>query len=83
MDILQRRRRHLQGRPIAAFVALERRAEFRERLTRLGGGEPAAGGSWRTIIESPGLRTEVALTARLIGARQEARGICWRLECVA
>ena len=83
VDILQRRRRHLQGKALAAFIALERRAEFRERLAKLCSGEAAADGAWRTIVESPGLRTEVTLTARLIGPREAARGVCWRLESVA
>ena len=77
VDILQRRRRFLRGKPLPALVALERRAEFRQRLRDLGA--PGAQRSWRTIFEAPELRTEVTLTARLIGA-DAAGGICWRLE---
>jgi len=72
VDILQRRRRFLRGKPFAVLVALDQRSAFRERLSGL-----AAEGSWRTVLEALEMRTEVALTARRIGS---GRGICWRLQ---
>lgn len=80
VDVLQRRRRYLQGKPFAALVALERRAQFRDRLRalRAGTGEP----SWSTVIESPGLRSEVRVTARPIGMAGEPRGFCWRVDAL-
>lgn len=71
VDILQRRRRHLRGTSLAALVALDRRAEFRSRT--------AKPGSWSTVFEAPELRTDVTVSARLIG---QAGGICWRLDPV-
>jgi PAS domain S-box-containing protein len=79
VDILQRRRRYLRGKPFAALVALDQRSEFRRRLRALAV-DPAAERSWRTVFEAPELRTEVALTARRIGTD---RGICWRLQADA
>ena len=72
VDILQRRRRFLRGKPFAVLVALDQRGAFRERLGAL-----AAEGSWRTILEAWEMRTAVALTARRIGAD---RGIFWRVQ---
>ena len=77
VDILQRRKSYLRGKPFPALVALERRAEFRRRLSDLGA--PGAERSWRTIFEAPELRTEVTLTARPIGD-DASGGICWLLE---
>ena len=77
VDILQRRKRYLRGKPFPALIALEWRAEFRQRLRDLSA--PGAQRSWRTILEAPELRTEVTLTARRIGA-DASGGICWRLE---
>ena len=74
VDILQRRKRYLRGKPFPVLVALDRRPEFRRRLRTLT--RPGAERSWRTIIEAPELRTEVTLTARPI----DSGGICWRLE---
>jgi PAS domain S-box-containing protein len=78
VDILQRRKRHLRGRPLAAMVALDCRPEFRRRLGLLLTGD--AQRSWRTVIESPGLRTDVSVTARLIERAAEVGGICWLLQ---
>jgi len=72
IDILQRRRRFLRGKPFTVLVALDQRRHFREQLNGL-----ATEGSWRTIIEAWETRTEVALTARRIGS---GRGICWRVQ---
>src|SRR3954451_1011083 len=38
IDILQRRRLYLRGKPLASLVALERRRDFRERLRGLAAG---------------------------------------------
>lgn len=80
VDILQQRRRQLRGTPLAVLVALDRRADFRRRLAGLAGGAPASERTWSTVFESPGLRTDVTVTARLIGEGPTPRGICWRLD---
>jgi PAS domain S-box-containing protein len=82
IDILQKRRRYLRGKPLASLVALERRREFRERLRALESGEAPAEGSWRTIFEAPELRTEVTLAARRIERDGRFAGLCWRLEAL-
>jgi len=81
VDILQRRKAWLRGKPLVVLVALEQRTEFRRRLRAVR--EPHAERSWRTILVAPQLRTEVALTARLIERRDGPGGICWRLEALA
>ena len=73
VDIFQRRKHHLKGKPLAALVALDQRHAFRTRLRALGGREIAA--EWNTIIEAPGLRVPVKVAARLMRS-----GICWRLR---
>ena len=83
VDVLQRRRRHLRGTPIAALVALDQRREFRRRLQALTARPADAERTWRTIFEAPGLRTEVILTARLIERSQDVGGICWRLDAAS
>lgn len=87
VDVLQRRRRLLHGKPLAALVALERRADFRARLRRLTAGDTGAPRSWSTVFEAPELRTEATVTVRLIERPQAAGaaapgGICWRLDAV-
>lgn len=82
IDILQKRRRYLRGKPLASLVALERRREFRERLRALGAGEAPAEPCWRTIFEAPELRTEVTLAARRIERDGRFAGLCWRLEAL-
>ena len=80
VDILQRRRHYLRGKPLASLVALERRREFRERLTSLARGQSGASATWRTIFEAPELRTEVAIATRRIERDGRFAGVCWRLE---
>lgn len=80
VDVLQRRRLELLGKPIAALIALDQRREFRRRLRALSSREPRAERTWRTIVEAPELRTEVILTARLIERSEGIGGICWRLD---
>lgn len=83
VDVLQRRKHYLRGKPLAALVALERRTEFRQRLHALCKGEPTAEPCWRATFEAPGLRTDVELTARLIERAGGVAGICWRLAAVS
>lgn len=80
VDALQRRRRSLSGKPIAAMVALDRRAEFRSRLRRVAEGEAGAARSWNTVFESPGLRTDVTVTLRPIEREGTLKGLCWLLQ---
>jgi PAS domain S-box-containing protein len=82
VDILQRRKHYLRGKPITALIALEKRAEFRQRLRALRERETQAERSWRTIFVAPELRTEVELTARVIERPGGVGGICWRLEAI-
>jgi len=82
VDILQRRRHYLRGKPLVVFVALDQRAQFRLRLGALAARVPNAERSWRTVFVSPELRTEVTLTGRLIDRPEGVGGICWRLEAV-
>ena len=83
IDILQHRKRYLRGKPLVAFVALEQRSAFRRRLRALIGREQGAERSWGAIFVAPELRTDVALTARLIERPGGVGGICWRLEALA
>jgi PAS domain S-box-containing protein len=71
VDLFQRRRRQLIGRPLAALIALDQRHAFRSRLRALGAGEA----DWTSIAEAPGLRLAVKFSARLMPA-----GICWRAQ---
>jgi PAS domain S-box-containing protein len=82
VDVLQRRRQFLRGRPLASLIALERRREFRERLRTLAAGEAQTTPAWRTVCEAPGLRTEVTLAARRIERAGRFVGLCWRLEAL-
>ncbi len=82
VDILQRRRQVLRGKPFASLIALERRRDFRERLRALAAGEPAPARAWGTILEAPGLRTDVTLVARRIEREGRFAGLCWRLEAL-
>jgi PAS domain S-box-containing protein len=82
VDVLQRRRRYLAGKPLAAMVALERRTEFRARVQRASCREPAAPRTWATVFESPGLRTEVTVTLRPIERGDAVTGLCWLLQPV-
>jgi PAS domain S-box-containing protein len=83
VDILQRRKRYLRGKPLVTLVALEQRSEFRRRLQALGARTPGAERSWRAIFVAPELRFDVQLTARPIERQGAVSGICWRLEALA
>ena len=80
VDILQRRKRYLRGKPITALIALERRAEFRRNVSTLLARAPGSQASWSSIVVAPGERTDVTFTARLIARASRVGGICWRLE---
>ncbi len=80
VDVLQRRKRDLRARPLAALVALDQRASFRSKLQALAARDPAAERSWRTIVLAPELRIAVRLSTRLIEGPQGPRGIAWLLE---
>ena len=82
VDVLQRRRRFLAGKPIAAMVALERRTEFRSRLRRVIAREPDAVRTFSTVFEAPEVRTEVNVRLRLIERGGSVSGICWLLQPV-
>src|SRR5436190_18487989 len=79
VDVLQRRKRYLRGKPFAVLIALERRAEFRNRLTSIAAGETAER-SWRTVLAAGDERVGVEITARIIG--EPGGGICWRLAAL-
>jgi len=78
VDILQRRKRYLRGKPLAVFIALDRRTDFRNHMAGIAAGQAGAARHWRTVLAAGGERVEVGLTARVI--EQAGGGICWRLE---
>jgi len=80
VDLLQRRRGQLKGKSFAGIVALERRVEFRARARRLMAREPGLPERWSTIFEAPGMRTEVAVSARPIEREGTITGLCWLLQ---
>jgi PAS domain S-box-containing protein len=80
VDVLQRRRRYLAGKPIAAMVALDRRKEFRARMGRVLAREPGAVRSFTTVLEAPELRTEVTVSLRAIERHGAVTGLCWLLQ---
>ena len=80
VDILERRKHYLRGKPLTALIALERRAEFRRNLRALLARAPGSQGSWCSTVVAPGERKEVTFTARLITRASRIDGICWRLE---
>jgi|SRR5689334_1896497 PAS domain S-box-containing protein len=80
VDILQRRKRYLRGKPLAALIALERRAEFRRNMSALLARAPGSQAAWRSIVVAPGERTDVLFTGRVIARSAHIGGICWRLE---
>src|SRR2546425_6474228 len=79
VDVLQRRKRYLRGKPLTVLIALKQRAEFRSRLACIATGE-ATDRTWRTVLAAGAERVEVEITARIIG--EPSSGICWRLEAV-
>lgn len=80
VDVLQRRRGELKGKPLASMVALDRRMEFRARIRRLMARGPGFGGDWSTTIEASGLRADVTVRARPIERAGTVAGLCWLLQ---
>jgi PAS domain S-box-containing protein len=80
VDVLQRRRRYLAGKPLAVMVALDRRSEFRDRLRRVIAREPGAMQGFTTVLEAPELRTEVTVKLRPIEREGTITGLCWLLQ---
>lgn len=74
VDVLQRRRQALRGKPLAALVPLSQRAAFRGNLRRIG----KDGWSGRTLLRADESVIEVDVTAR--GTPSGA--LCWRLRPV-
>ena len=82
VDVLQRRRRYLAGKPLAVMVALDRRSEFRGRLRGAIAREPGAMQGFTTVLEAPELRTEVTVKLRPIERDGTITGLCWLLQAV-
>src|SRR4051812_15770672 len=59
IDILQRRRLYLRGKPLASLVALERRRDFREHLRAIAAGEPMPPRAWSPTVERRERRSRV------------------------
>lgn len=74
VDLLQRRRYALSGRPLATFVPITHRAAFRAHLAKVG----EAGWSSRTLLRMDESVIEVDLAAR----RAPSGLLCWRLRPV-
>ena len=72
VDLLERRRFYLRGKPLAALVSPDERREFRRQLQGLS--RPA---QWRSSFAAHGRRVAVELRARPLPG---ARGIVWLLE---
>ena len=83
VDVLQRRRRYLAGKPIAAMVALDRRTEFRSRMRHVIERAPGATRTFTTVFEAPELRTEVTVALRAIERAGAVTGLCWLLQAAA
>jgi PAS domain S-box-containing protein len=83
VDILQRRKHYLRGKPLAVLIALDRRSDFRTRLQALASGNAAAERSWRTVLEAPEVRVDATLTARAIERGGAIAGFCWRVDAAA
>jgi PAS domain S-box-containing protein len=72
VDLFDRRRHYLKGKPLAAFVAPDERREFRRQLQGIS--RPV---QWRSCFATQGRQFEVELRARPM---PEARGIVWSLH---
>jgi PAS domain S-box-containing protein len=75
IDLLQRRKQSLRGKPLAALVPLLQRQEFRARLGAL---RQAGAGLWRTLLRSGEAVLEVDVAVR----RSPSGILCWRLSPV-
>jgi PAS domain S-box-containing protein len=74
VDLLQRRRQALRGKPLAALVPLTHRAAFRDHLRKVAEG----GCSARTLLRADESVIEVDVTARCV----PSGALCWRLRPV-
>ena len=72
VDLFDRRRSYLKGKPLAALVAPGERREFRRQLQGIS--RPA---QWRSCFATQARRIEVDLRARPM---PESRGIVWLLH---
>ena len=81
VDVLQRRKRFLRGKPLAVFIAEDQRREFRDRLHALAAPSAGAETSWRTAVVTSEARIPILVAARPSGRmRGGAGGICWLLR---
>ena len=75
VDLLQRRKQSLRGKPLAALVPLLQRQEFRARLGSL---REAGCGLWRTVMRSGETVLEIDVAVR----RSASGMLFWRLSAV-
>lgn len=76
VDLFERRRRDLRGRPLAGLIAPAHRRDFQSRLGLLRTGTPGAA-SWRTRLRR-GSSGELTVSARLLG--RPPSGVGWALR---
>jgi PAS domain S-box-containing protein len=74
VDLLERRRVFLKGKPLAVFIAPEERRAFRSRAS-----DVACPDRWQTCIQTRRRRTRVEISGRAI----PGQGTCWRLRRVS
>lgn len=74
VDLLQRRRRALRGKPLAALVPLLQRREFRNRLASVA----ARRSAWRTLVRTDESVIEIEVAVQ----PSESGMLCWRLRAV-
>jgi PAS domain S-box-containing protein len=74
VDLLQRRRRALRGKPLAALVPLLQRREFRNRLASVA----ATRSDWRTLVRTDESVIEIEVAVQPSGSGM----LCWRLRAV-
>ncbi|HUQ26027.1 MAG TPA: PAS domain-containing protein [Burkholderiales bacterium] len=78
VDLLERRRYFLAGKPLSALVGTQR-DDFRERLAGLS----TAPAGWRLSLAVRGRAVEVEVSTRPMGrAGESPSGICWLLRPV-
>src|SRR5262245_64976659 len=70
VDLLERRRYYLRGRPLASLVSPWKRREFRDRLSGFGDAT-----TWRGSVQARGSDLTVMFSVRPV----PGRGLFWRL----
>jgi len=80
VDILQRRKHYLRGKPLSVWIAPERRPGFRSRLNALVARRESAERSWRTAIVAGAEPLEIKVTVRPIVRDERVTGVCWLLQ---